>query len=163
MPTKFTRGNFRNHMAEERPYLRVTREPSPPVTQRIRKPGFMLLITLSAIIVVLVLGNSIAKMTEYYGQPEIEGQGIITSKEVEFPGTSEGTYVLYVDILRPEGEPIRRDVVADKETFEQFSVGQQVPLVYQLNRSGDEARIVTLFMPVRAEEAETETPPPRKE
>jgi hypothetical protein len=154
MPTKYTREDFRDHVAGERPYLRVSREPSPPVAHKLRKPGFMLLLTLSAIIIVLVLGNSMAKMAEYHGQPKVHGQGIIASKEIEKSGTPEEAYVLHVDILRPDGEPIRRDVLADKMSFEQFSIGQQVPLLYQLNRSGDDARIVTLFLPVRPEEAE---------
>ncbi|MEA3366378.1 MAG: hypothetical protein U9Q79_12125, partial [Candidatus Hydrogenedentes bacterium] len=136
---------------------RVSREPSPPVAKRLRKPGFILLVSLSAIIVVLALGNSMAKLAEYYGQPEIEGEAIIASKEIEKAGTPEESYVLYVDILRPEGERIRCDVVADKASFEEFFVGQQVPLVYQLNRSGDNARIVTLYLPVPAEETETES------
>jgi hypothetical protein len=157
MPIKFTREDFRDHVAEERPYLRVSREPSPPVAQRLRKPGFILLVTLSAIIVVLALGNSMAKLAEYYGQPEIEGEAIIALKEIEKAGTPEESYVLYVDILRPEGEQIRCDVVADKASFEEFFVGQQVPLVYQLNRSGDNARIVTLYLPVPAEETKTES------
>ena len=83
MPTKYTREDFRDHVAGERPYLRVSREPSPPVAHKLRKPGFMLLLTLSAIIIVLVLGNSMAKMAEYHGQPKVHGQGIIASKEIE--------------------------------------------------------------------------------
>lgn len=154
MPTKYHREDFRDHVTETRPYLRVAREPGPPVAQKLRNPGFLLLVTLSAIIVVLVLGNSMAKMAEYYGQPEIEGKGIIVSKEIEKRGTPEESYILYVDILRPEGEPFRRDILADKADFEHFIVGQQVPLRYQMSRSGEDARIVTLYMPVVVEDAE---------
>ena len=156
MPTKYNREDFREHVTEERPYLRVSREPSPPVAQKLRKPGFMLLVTLSAIIVVLVLGNSMAKVAEFYGQPEREGKGIIVSKEIDDAGTSEESFILYVDVLLPEGDPVRREVMADELSFEQFSVGQEVPLVYQESRSGEEIRIVTLFMPVAMEEAEAE-------
>ena len=156
MPTKYQRQDFRDHVAEEHPYLRVSRAPAPPVAQKLRSPGFMLLVSVSAIIVVLLLGNAITKMTEYRGQPEIEGKGVIVSKRLEKAGTPSESYVLYVDILRAEGPAIRREILADKASFERFSEGQEVPLVYQMSRSGEDARILTLFMPVPPDEAEPE-------
>ncbi len=156
MPTKYSREDFREHLAEKHPYLRAGGEASPPVAQRLRTPGFMMLVTLSAIIVVLVLGNSMGNLAEYYGQPEREGLALIVSKEVEQPGTPQENHILHVDILHPTGPPIRRDVPADKTSFDAFEVGQEVPVVYQLNRAGDDARIVTLFLPVLIEGTEAE-------
>ncbi|HOF39396.1 MAG TPA: hypothetical protein PLD73_04925 [Candidatus Hydrogenedentes bacterium] len=156
MPTKYQRQDFREHVAQEHPYLRVARAPGPEVARRLRSPGFMFLFTLSAIIVVLLLGNALSKMAEFRGQPEINGQGVIVSKRLENAGTPSESYVLYVDILRENAPAIRREVLADKASFEQFSEGQEVPLVYQMNRTGEDARILTLFMPVSQQEAEPE-------
>ncbi|HOD49630.1 MAG TPA: hypothetical protein PKY01_05805 [Candidatus Hydrogenedentes bacterium] len=156
MPTKYHRQSFRDHVAEQHPYLRVSRTSAPPVAEKVRRPGYMLTASICAIIAVLLLGNALAKISEYYGQPEIKGKGVIVSKRLEEAGTPGERYVVFVDILRPEGDPIRRDVFADKSSFERFSVGEEVPLVYQMNRSGKDARIVTLFMPVPPEEARQE-------
>ncbi|MGI6461003.1 MAG: hypothetical protein ACOX5J_13090 [Candidatus Hydrogenedentales bacterium] len=156
MPTKYKRQDFREHVTQEHPYLRVARAPAPRVARRLRSPGFMLLFVVCTIIVVLLLGNAFSKMAEFRGQPEINGEGVIVSKRLENAGTASESYVLYVDILRENAPAIRREVLADKASFEQFFEGQEVPLVYQMNRSGEEARIVTLFMPVSLEEAEPE-------
>ena len=99
MPTKYHRQSFRDHVAEQHPYLRVSRTSAPPVAEKVRRPGYMLTASICAIIAVLLLGNALAKISEYYGQPEIKGNSHVFQK-LEEAGTRR-TIVVFVDILRP--------------------------------------------------------------
>jgi hypothetical protein len=148
VPTKYNREDFRDYVGDQHPHLRVSREPGPPVAKKMRKPGFMLVLTVTAIIVVLTLGSALGRMAAYYGQPVVEGSGVIADKTVENRGEPNAAYYVSVDISPDGNKTLQGEIQADEARWQDLIKGQRVTVEYQLSRSGEEIRIQKVYVPV---------------
>jgi hypothetical protein len=134
VPVKYKREGFRDHAQSVIPHAKFGAHPRNKAKTQIQRTRFMLITCSIAIIALFLFGKTIGTKLEMATQPELQGQAIITNKEILKPGTPKSAFVLHVDVILDDGAKIANSLATDEENWRALSEGQRVTVQYKLSK-----------------------------
>lgn len=141
MAIKYKREDFRDRAKGLHVHGTPARESDALSRQWVKGPRVLVFSGLIAAFGIFVVGMMLGPSLPYVMQPELEGRGTVARKEALHAGTPRAVYVIHVEVQLADGRRLPAQAATDALGWEQLQPGQEIGVVYQLNREETAVRL----------------------